>query len=49
MLVSHLLVLLEGDANVYSKNGFSKLVKNGNADDFAKAILTTDTHTKHAL
>ena len=28
------------------KNGFSKLVKNGNADDFAKAILTTDTHTK---
>ena len=31
------------------KNGFSKLVKNGNADDFAKAILTTDTHTKHAL
>lgn len=28
------------------ENGFSKLVKNGNADDFAKAILTTDTHTK---
>ena len=28
------------------KNGLSKLVVNGNADDFAKAILTTDTATK---
>ena len=28
------------------KNGLSKIVVNGNADDFAKAILTTDTATK---
>ena len=28
------------------KNGLSKLVVNGNANDFAKAILTTDTATK---
>lgn len=28
------------------KSGLSKLVVNGNADDFAKAILTTDTCTK---
>lgn len=28
------------------KTGLSKIVVNGNADDFAKAILTTDTHTK---
>ncbi|HFR3342935.1 TPA: bifunctional glutamate N-acetyltransferase/amino-acid acetyltransferase ArgJ [Streptococcus suis] len=28
------------------ENGLSKIVVNGNADDFAKAILTTDTTTK---
>lgn len=28
------------------KAGLSKIVINGNADDFAKAILTTDTQTK---
>ena len=28
------------------QNGLSKIVVNGNADDFAKAILTTDTATK---
>ncbi|MBM7636587.1 bifunctional ornithine acetyltransferase/N-acetylglutamate synthase [Streptococcus saliviloxodontae] len=28
------------------KNGLSKIVVNGNADDFAKAILTTDTGVK---
>lgn len=28
------------------ENGFSKLVINGNADDFAKSILTTDKETK---
>ena len=28
------------------ENGFSKLVINGNADDFAKSILTTDKDTK---
>lgn len=28
------------------KSGLSKIVVNGNADDFAKAILTTDTQTK---
>lgn len=28
------------------ENGLSKIVVNGNADDFAKAILTTDTMTK---
>ena len=31
------------------ENGFSKLVINGNADDFAKSILTTDKDTKRVL